>query len=120
METQEKQRPVISNRDRSLSISIFKKDQIDNEGHLRTYYSACLQRSYQKPEDKGTDKWQRENINLYPDELLKLSVLALKTYNDTTSYAQANRKDYLPKEHPAQSFDDTPPAWVEEDIPFGA
>lgn len=53
----EKQKPVINNRDRSLSISIFKKDQIDNEGHLRTYYSACLQRSYQKPEDKGTDKW---------------------------------------------------------------
>ncbi len=115
----EKQRPVINNRDRSLSISIFKKDQIDNEGHLRTYYSACLQRSYQKPEDKGTDKWQLENINLYPDELLKLSVLALKTYNDTTSYVQANKKDNQPKEHPAQSFDNTPPAWAEEEIPFG-
>lgn len=116
MENQEKQRPIINNRDRNLSISIFKKDQIDNEGRLRTYYSACLQRSYKI---KGSDDWKREQINLYPDELLALQALTLRTHNDLTLFVQKERANQNTKEsYPAQSFDE-PPAWVNEDIPFG-
>ncbi len=78
----ENNKPVINNRDRLLSVSVFKKEAKDDRGQVRTYYSACLQRSFQKPEDKGSDKWQRETINLYPDDLLRLSALLAKTYND--------------------------------------
>ena len=113
----EKQKPIITDRDRSLSVSIFKKSNTDEQGQTRTFYSACLQRSYKI---KGSDEWKREQINLYPDELLSLSTLAVRAYNDLTAHVQAVKNNQNGRqEYPSQSFDNEPPAWVEEDIPFG-
>lgn len=44
------------NRDRGLSVAIFKKQEVNiKDGQLHTTYSANIQRSWQKPEDKGTE-----------------------------------------------------------------
>lgn len=120
----ETNKPIITLRDRNLSVSIFKKDGTDAQGRPETYYSACLQRSY-KPKD--SDEWKRETINLYPDDLLKVANIASFAYNDVLKYANANRPASNP--HPAQSFtpaeyqaakdgDLTPPEWASEDIPM--
>lgn len=90
-------KPVISTRDRGLSISIFRRDK---EGQAT--YGACLQRSWK---DKTTSEWKREQINLFPDELLKLSALCIKAYNDTIAYAQQNRPSNSGGNYPGQPID---------------
>lgn len=90
-------KPVIQNRDRGLSISIFKREK---DGI--TSYGACLQRSWR---DKTTDEWKREQINLFPDELLKLTSLCARTYTDAVIYAQNNQS----KDYPAQAIDEAIP-----------
>ncbi len=90
-------KPVISTRDRGLSISIFRRDK---DGQAT--YGACLQRSWK---DKATDEWKREQINLFPDELLKLAALCTKTYNDTIAYAQQNRPQSSGGNYPGQPID---------------
>lgn len=96
-------KPIISTRDRLLSLSIFAKEKVDiqGDGKMHTYYSACLQRSYRA---KDNDEWQREQISLYPDELLKIAALCQRAYNELTAYAQ-NAKSYSGAERPAQSMD---------------
>lgn len=120
----ENNKPVITLRDRNLSVSIFKKEGKNDQGKPETYYSACLQRSY-KP--RGEDEYKREGINLYPDELLKIANITKAAYNDLLKYANEHkpaRQDY-----PAQSFtpaeyqavkdgDLTPPSWASEEIPM--
>lgn len=118
-------KPIITLRDRSISVSIFKKEGTDEQGRSETYYSACLQRSFKK---RDSEEWQRESINLYPDELLKIASIANNAYTSVLKYAN----DHKPaNNHPAQSFtpaeyqsakdgDLTPPSWASEEIPFGA
>ena len=64
--------PILQNRDRALSVSVFRKEK---DG--RTYYGVCLQRSYKQGEE-----WKREQINLFPEDLLKIANLSTKAYND--------------------------------------
>lgn len=101
----------LSVRDRGLSISIFKREKVDvaGDGKLHTSYGACLQRSY-KPKD--SEEYKNENINLFPDELLKMSNLCLRAYNELTGKLQAEKseqKSDTPSEYPAQSMDDEVP-----------
>ena len=70
--TETSNKPYYTVRDRLLSVSFFKKTAAGADGQQHTFYSANLQRSYQ---DKDGN-WQRESINLYPDELLKAAALA--------------------------------------------
>lgn len=112
-------KPIISTRDRLLSLSIFAKEKVDiqGDGKMHTYYSACLQRSYLA---KDSNEWQREQISLYPDELLKIAALCQRAYNELTAYAQ-NAKSYSGAERPAQSMDTpqpAPAAYLNDDIPF--
>lgn len=115
-------RPVIQTRDRLLSVSIFQKEKTDENGRTKTVYGACLQRSYQ-PKD-GED-FKQEQINLYPDELLKVSNLCLNAYNELTKYAQAKKQERQEtREYPAQEYNDiahhrnAPTAYLNDDIPF--
>ncbi len=97
-------KPVISLRDRSLSISVFCREKDGQQT-----YGACLQRSWK---DKTTNEWKREQINLFPDELLKLSALSARTYTETLVYAQNHRQTN--NGYPSQSMDDG----LNDDIPF--
>lgn len=119
----ENNKPIITLRDRNLSVSIFKKEGKNEQGKTETYYSACLQRSY-KPKDE--DEYKRESINLYPDELLKIASIANNAYTSVLKYANEHKPA---NNHPAQSFtpteyqaakdgDLTPPSWASEEIPM--
>lgn len=88
--------PIITNRDRRLSASVFQKDK---DG--QTYYSVCVQRSWKK---EGSDEYEREQINLFPDDLLRFANLFTKTYADILSHVQSQpRQDY-----PAQTMEEAP------------
>ena len=94
MNEENKNKLFISNRDRGLSVAIFKKQEVNiKDGQLHTTYSANIQRSWQKPEDKGTDNWQRQSVSLFPDELLKVAALCVRTYNELTAGLQKERND---------------------------
>lgn len=105
--TGQKQPPIINTRDKGLSVSIFKRE---NDG--KTYYGACLQRSFKR---NGSDAWEREQINLFPDDLLRLANLAVKSYDALNQYAQQNRQAQA--SYPAQEISETPDAFDDE-IPF--
>lgn len=123
MNEENKNKPFISNRDRGLSVAIFKKQEVNiKDGQLHTTYSANIQRSWQKPEDKGTDNWQRQGLSLFPDELLKVAALCVRTYNQLTAGIQ-EEKDGKNQARPAvnypsQSYDaPEPPAYL-DDVPM--
>lgn len=96
-------KPVIQTRDRGLSISIFRRDK---DG--QSSYGACLQRSWK---DKTTDEWKREQINLFPEELLKLASLCNRTYAELLTYVQSQPAST----YPAQVMDNENP---NDAIPF--
>ena len=89
--TNETNKPVVSNRDKLLSISVFPHTETDEQGRTRTTYGASLQRAYQTKEQKGTKEYERQKISLYPDELLRIAALCVRTYNDLLIYAQMNK-----------------------------
>lgn len=66
-------KPFLKVEDFPLSISFFKKQKDDG----KTYCNASIQRSYK---DKNGE-WQREKINLFPDDLLKMMSLSFRAYN---------------------------------------
>ena len=105
-------RPVVSNRDKLLSVSVFP--HTDENG--KTTYGMSLQRAYQTKEQKGTQEFSRQKISIYPDEALKLAALLVRTYNDTLVYVQMNKQS---SGYPAQAMDsdDVPPV-EEDDIPY--
>lgn len=113
--TNETNKPAVSNRDKLLSVSVFEHVDYDEQGRKRTTYGASLQRSYQKPEQKGTKQYERQAINLYPDELLRIAALCVRTYNDLLIYAQMN-KPASTGNYPAVSMDidDVPPPLPED------
>ena len=110
--TNETNKPVVSNRDKLLSVSVFPHK--DEQG--RTTYGASLQRAYQTAEQKGTKTYSRQKISCYPDELLRIAALCVRSYNDILIYAQMNRQAETGG-YPAQSMDidDVPPP-TEDDI----
>lgn len=110
-------KPVITTRDRGLSISIFRRDK---DGQAT--YGACFQRSWK---DKATNEWKREQINLFPDELLKAAALCTRAYNDTIAYAQENRPTTSGTNYPEQPIGsnqypapEASPAAFDDNIPF--
>lgn len=102
-------KPIIQDRDRVYSISIFRKERADATGKMQPYYGACLQRSFKR---KDSQEWEREQINLFPEDLLRIAALCERTHNDLTlwleSWAKQNGKQTT--EYPAQTMD--------EDVPF--
>lgn len=88
--------PIITNRDRKLSASVFQKEKDGQK-----FYSVCLQRSWKK---ENSDEYEREQINLFPDDLLRISNLLSRTYADILTYIQSQPKET--KEYPAQTMDD--------------
>lgn len=111
--------PTITTRDRGLSISIFEREK---DGQKT--YGACLQRSWK---DKNTEEWKREQINLFPDELLKIANLSQVAYNDLRNHLSKNRSTNSGN-YPAQACDNSDdwnnqpgantPADLNDDIPF--
>jgi hypothetical protein len=94
------EKPIIQRKDGNLNFSVFAKTSQDG----KTYYSISFQRSYKK---KGTEEWNRETVNMFPDDLLKLSSLASVTYTDIVAHT---RKSKATPTYTAPEFND--------DIPF--
>jgi len=118
--TENKKLPIIQVKDRTLSVSIFERitNDLSTNEESRSY-GACCQRSYKK---KDSDQWEREQINMFPEDMLKMANLLTKAYNHTTDHINElkqlgkNKSDY-----PGSSMgsgDDTPPAYLNDDIPF--
>ena len=119
MNEENKNKLFISNRDRGLSVAIFKKQEVNiKDGQLHTTYSANIQRSWQKPEDKGTDNWQRQSVSLFPDELLKMAALCVRTYNELSSSLQKEREERRATNYPSQSYDAPEPPAYFDDVPM--
>lgn len=91
--------PIISRKDSNLSFSVFKNTTQDG----KVYYSIQFQRSYKK---KGAQDWTRETINLFPDDLLKVSNLASVTYTDIVA---DTRKSKGTPNYTAPEFDNSIP-----------
>ena len=106
----EQNKPVVSNRDKLLSVSVFPHTETDDQGRTRTTYGASLQRAYQTKEQKGSNQYERQKISVYPDELLRIAALCVRTYNDLLTYAQMN-KAATTSNYPAapMDVDDVPP-----------
>lgn len=106
----EQNKPVVSNRDKLLSISVFPHTETDDQGRTRTTYGASLQRAYQTAEQKGTKNYSRQKISCYPDELLRIAALCVRSYNDILIYAQMNKQTETGG-YPAapMDIDDVPP-----------
>ena len=112
MNEENKNKLFISNRDRGLSVAIFQRKEVNiKDGQLHTTYS----------EDKGTDNWQRQSVSLFPDELLKVAALCVRTYNELTAGLQKEReerRDRPAANYPSQSYDaPEPPAYL-DDVPM--
>ena len=103
-------KPVVSNRDKLLSVSVFPHKETDVNGRTRETYGASLQRAYQTKEQKGSNQYERQKISVYPDELLRIAALCVRTYNDLLIYAQMN-KPAATGNYPAapMDVDDVPP-----------
>lgn len=101
-------KPIFTLRDRALSASCFMKTYTREDGREVPLFSVCVQRSYKK---NGEDKYTREQINLMPDDLLKLARLCADAYGEVLKAAMANRP--AKSEYPAQEM-----AVPDDDIPF--
>lgn len=100
--------PIFSIRDRLLSASCFRKTYTREDGSYGVLYSVCLQRAYKK---KGESEYTREQINLTPDDLLKLARLCTTAYGKTVDAAALDRP--AKADHPAQEM-----SLVDDDLPF--
>lgn len=104
--------PIINNRDKNLSASVFVKTYKDKDGNDKDFNAICLQRSYKK---KDANEWTREQINLTQEELLKLSCLTLKTYYDILGVNKSIPDNLIPvdsakvEEVSGESIDDSIP-----------
>lgn len=117
--TEQTNKPVVSNRDKLLSVSVFPQIVTDDKGESRTLYSMSMQRAYQKPEQKGTKEYERQKISLYPDEALRFAELLRRTYSDLLTYVQMNRSTGTGNSYPAQSMDcDEVQPMPDDSIPF--
>jgi hypothetical protein len=108
-------KPILQKRDRNLSVSVFKSIVTDNAGNKRDSYGCVLQRSYKKEND-----WVREQIHLFPDELLKLGAIGQRTYNALMDYVEQNKPVTNRTEQVIGSdYDDAPQDMGDGDsIPF--
>jgi hypothetical protein len=85
-------KPIISNRDKLLSVSVFPQTYTDDRGKTHEGFSMSLQRSYQTKEQKGTDNYERQKISLFPEEALRFAELLCRTYSDFLTYVQMNKQ----------------------------
>ena len=114
----ETNKPVVSNRDKLLSCSVFPQTITNADGSTRPAYSISLQRAYQTKEQKGTDNYERQKISMYPEEALRFAELLRRTYNDLLLYAQMN-KPAASGDYPAAPVDvDNAPEPLSDGIPF--
>lgn len=105
-------RPIISNRDKTLSVSVFERKKQDENGNTVTSYGFSAQRAFK---DRDTNEWQRKEISMFPEEALRLANLLQKTYSDTLTYVEMNRVKTA--EHPQASMS-APADLPDDDIPF--
>lgn len=71
-------KPLFNLRDKNLSASCFERT-VEKDGKTYNFKSVCIQRAYKK---KGEDKYTNEQMNLTPEELLKLSRLCVSAYGE--------------------------------------
>ena len=115
---EDKNKPVISNRDKTLSVSVFRRDKTDENGNPIITFGFSAQRAYR---DKNTGEWQRKEISMFPEEAIRLANLLIKSYNETLTYAEMNRPQRNQTEHPQASMDapeDMPEPILDDDVPF--
>jgi hypothetical protein len=78
----ENNKPIISVRDGVLEVAIFAKTFLDANNNQRVSYSFNLQKSYK---DQNA-AWQRQNINLFDDQALKITALVGAAYGKLVDY----------------------------------
>lgn len=115
----EENKPIISNRDKLLSVSVFPHTETDENGNTRTTYGLSVQRAYQTKEQKGTKNYERQKIAMFPDEALRMAELLRRTYSDLLLFVQMNKPQSNGNNYPTQTMDvdDVPPMLTDE-IPF--
>lgn len=97
--------PIVKNRDRNHSVSIFKDEYTTNNGEIRTRYSVAVQRSYK---DKNGE-WKQSVLNCFVEDLLPLSSLLENTYIQLNRYINNIRdKNQAPNQNTGCSDDDIP------------
>lgn len=77
--------PILVASDYMMKVSVFEhnRDGKDN-------YSFCLQRSYKK---KDTDEYVNETINLFPEDVLKMSHLLDSAYAMLRGYRNNKQRN---------------------------
>jgi hypothetical protein len=98
--------PVKKISDYPFGLSIFEHT---NENGRKTY-SVSLQRSYKK---KDTGEYVNETMNMYEEDLLKLSTATEMAY-----WAINNIKNNAPKPQAQPVAQQTPASVTNDDIPF--
>lgn len=115
---EDKNKPVISNRDKTLSVSVFRRDKTDENGNQIITLGFSAQRAYK---DKNTGEWLRKDIQMFPEEVLRMANLLQKSYMDAINYLETHRPQRNQTEHPQASMntpEDMPESTLDDDIPF--
>lgn len=116
-----KKLPIIQVRDRTLSVSIFERVTNDlTTGKTIRTYGACAQRSFKK---KDSEQWEREQINMFPEDLLKMANVFMRAYNRLVDHVNSIKSDNAAHgDFPSSPMSDSdipePPAYLNDDIPF--
>jgi len=117
--TEAKKLPIIQVRDRGFSVSIFERITKDlSTGYTSRSYGVCVQRSFKK---KDSTEWTREQMNMFPEDLLKISALCINTYNQIIAHTNSLKKEGGESQNFPSAFmsDDSPaPELLDDDIPF--
>ena len=85
-------KPIFNLRDKNLSASCFERT-VEKDGKTFNFKTVVIQRSYKK---KGDNEYTHEQINLTPDELLKVSRLCISAYSELL--VKAVQSDDLPND----------------------
>ena len=94
--------PVIKVRDGNLSVAGFQKES--KEG--KPYISFVIQRSYTIDNEQ-----KHENINIFANDLLRISALCDEAYKQTLNLAKPKKEEPQVDEQPVQDP-------LDDDIPF--
>lgn len=111
--TTDKKPPILSIRDRNLSVSVFERKSKDGKDYL----SVCVQRGYKNE----AGEWARESINTFPDNLPRLILLLQKVYSKLLDREQNKKSDNQPTDNQASKeagWDAQPASTFDDDIPF--
>ena len=66
--------PKLKKRDNSFTVAFFDNTTKDGKG----YTGVMLSRNYKTKDNE----WKSEELHIFPDDLLKISALCIRAYNE--------------------------------------